>query len=131
MPYVRNSISEHLGLDTEMTVLEVMGKSLLSNIRLLSPLNYGLIGAVAAMLFILLLFVFPVYTNRVKLRSHFNWGRISFYAALGLIPYLRFVAIPYHSLEHAFFVYRAQAATILALCFIVLELVEPVTRKAK
>ena len=130
MPYVRNSISEHLGLETGMPVIQVIGKSILKNIRLMSPLNYGLIGAIAGLLFILVLVVLPVYSNRVRLRSHFDRSNIALYAVLGLIPYVRFAAIPYHSLEHAFFVYRAQVSTVMAICFIILELVEAVPRKA-
>lgn len=35
---------------------------------------------------------------------------------LGLIPYLRYMVLNNHSYLHEFFTYRAQAATVLALC---------------
>lgn len=38
---------------------------------------------------------------------------------LGLLPYLRYMVLNNHSYLHEFFTYRAQAATVLALCGIV------------
>ena len=131
MPYVKNNISDQLGLQTRMPVIQVIGKSILENIRLMSPLNYGLIGGIVGLLFIFTLIVYPVYTNRLKLRNRFDNSIVALYAVLGLIPYLRMAAIPNHSLRHAFFVYRAQAATVMAICFIIMELVEPVHHKMK
>ena len=131
IPYVKNNISDQLGLQTRMPVIQVIGKSILENIRLMSPLNYGLIGGIVGLLFIFTLIVYPVYTNRLKLRNCFDSSIVALYAVLGLIPYLRMAAIPNHSLRHAFFVYRAQAATVMAICFIIMELVEPVYHKVK
>lgn len=52
---------------------------------------------------------------------------------LGLLPYLRYMVLNNHSYLHEFFTYRAQAASVLALCGIVwfnLRFSEQKTKKA-
>lgn len=53
---------------------------------------------------------------------------------LGLLPYLRYLVLNNHSYLHEFFTYRAQAATVLALCGIVwfnLKFTEPKPKTKK
>ena len=40
-------------------------------------------------------------------------------ALLGLVPYLRYIVLSNHSYLHEYFTYRAQAATVMALCALV------------
>ena len=40
-------------------------------------------------------------------------------AVLGLVPYLRYIVLSNHSYLHEYFTYRAQAATVMALCALV------------
>ena len=46
------------------------------------------------------------------------------YLIVGMVVYLRFMVLRHHSWYHYFFTCRAQAASILALCFLLLEFVE-------
>lgn len=80
-------------------------------------------------MFILAAFVFPVATGRIGLRRQINGGAIGLYAFVGIIPYVRYLVLHNHSYVHFFFTYRAQAATIMALFFILLELVEWIPKK--
>lgn len=45
MPFVRNSITEHLGTDNRLSLVQLWCKSIRNNIHTLSTLNYGMIGA--------------------------------------------------------------------------------------
>ena len=80
------------------------------------------------MVFVFVVIVLPVATGRVSIRNNINKPNMLLYAVLGMIPYIRYLVLCNHSFVHFFFTYRAQATSILALCFIVFELVEP--RKA-
>ena len=104
--------------------------TLLLNLRNLFPYEYGLSGAVLVMVFMFVVVALPVVTGRVRLREKVNLSDVLLFAVIGLLPYVRFLVLQNHSYIHNFFTYRAQAATIMASCFIVLELVEPTQRKA-
>ena len=74
-------------------------------------------------LLIIVFIVYPVYTNRVELRTQIRKDMVKLYLTLGMIPFVRFLVISFHTYEHSWFVYRALAATVLALCFTIMEIV--------
>lgn len=50
---------------------------------------------------------------------------------LGMVPYFRFLALSAHSIEHCFFTYRAQLATIMAFGMIVLHKGKTILKERK
>lgn len=130
MPYVTDHVAERINGKVVSYPLtgNMYTDALVKNLRSLFPFEYGIYGAALVMFFVLIVIVLPVATGRVSIRSSINKSNMLLYAVLGLIPYLRYLVLCNHSFVHFFFTYRAQAASILALCFIIFELVEP--RKA-
>ena len=124
MPLVQSHISQRIGGSVSLPLSEFLFQAVLRNIRSLFPFDYGVVGA-GIMLFLVIFIVWPVYKNKVHVREDVNLSRVTLYIIIGLIPYIRFLVLHNHSYIHSFFTYRAQAATVLALCFIILELVEP------
>lgn len=130
MPYVQEHISERLSGNVGLTPEEYVLQAIVRNLKLLLPYEYGIAGAIILMIIIVLVVMIPVLLGKVVLKNKIATATIPLYAALSLIPFLRFIVLHNHSYIHYFFTYRALAATILALCFIVLELVEWSSGKA-
>ena len=129
IPYVQNRVLVHLGAyDEHGIMLGVIG-AILRNSSQLFPFGYSVAAAPVTLILIVFCFFLPVYQGKVKLKDDINWSRIGLYSFLGLIVFARLIILWQHSWRHYFFTYRALAASILALCFIVLELVEPTHRK--
>ena len=124
MPFVRNSITEHLGTDNRLSLVQLWCKSIRNNIHTLSTLNYGMIGAALTILLFFCLIFLPVVLNKITLKKHIQkeWGML--YLLIGMIPYLRFIVLSGHSAVHSWFTYRAQAASIMAFIFAFYELVD-------
>lgn len=102
---------------------------LMKNILLVFPLEYGISGAMLIFALVFMMFVLPVALGKVALRKQIKGGSIALYAVIGLIPYVRYLVLSNHSYANFFYTYRAQAATVLALCCIVFELVERISEK--
>ena len=132
LPYVTGHVAERIsgGVTGYYMTGNIYIDTLLLNLRNLFPYEYGLSGAVLVMVFMFVVVALPVVTGRVRLREKVNLSDVLLFAVIGLLPYVRFLVLQNHSYIHNFFTYRAQAATIMASCFIVLELVGPTQRKA-
>ena len=90
---------------------------------MLFPFGYGMVGYIV--FFVLVLIgLFLAVKNSVRLKKNVNRQIIILYCMLGLVVYARYSIIRHHGWFHYFFTYRAQASVILAVCFIILELVE-------
>ena len=124
LPFVKDSIVEHVQTYNQMGIVEMKFNTILSNLRLLFPLEYGLIGQILILLLIILLIVLPVATDKIRLRLHIEWECIIYYFAIGMMPVLRYLVISNHSLVHSFFTHRALASLVMSLCLVVLELIE-------
>ena len=129
MPFVQEHIEERLGGSVGLSLPEFLSQAIIRNVQRLAFYDYGIYGTVAFFVFLIVLLT-PVFAGRVSLREKINWSRIGLYAVLMMIPYIRYLVLHNHSYGHFCFTYRAQAASILALCFIILELVQFNTRKA-
>ena len=130
LPYVQHRVLVHLGAYDEHSLGVGLLGAVLRNLYPLFPFGYGAVAAPVSLVLIVFLVFLPVYRGKVRLKKSINWSMIRLYGLLGLIVYVRFLVLWQHSWKHYFFTYRAQVATILALCFIILELVEPTHRKA-
>ena len=129
LPYVSDHIKERLGGSLGLTQIEFYKAAITRNLACMSPFGYGIYGAMIVLLLIVVLVVRPVLTDEIRIRKKKNVGRIILYLILGLVPYIRFVVLHNHSVQHSAFTYRAQAATVMSLCFVILEIVEYVPRK--
>ncbi|MBR0397652.1 MAG: hypothetical protein IJI10_05205 [Eubacterium sp.] len=132
MPYVRGHIVERL--NAYVASYYVTGNfyldALVKNLLKIFPLEYGFFGKVLIFALVFGLFILPVALGRINLREKINGKRIALYAVLGFVPYVRYLVVTNHSFVHCFFTYRSQAATVLAICLIMLELVQRTPRKA-
>ena len=132
MPYVTGHVSERIS--GTVNGYQMTGNTyidtLLLNLRNLFPYEYGLSGAVLVMVFVFVLIVIPVVAGRVRLKEKVSCSNVALFVIIGLIPYVRFLVLHNHSYIHNFFTYRAQAATVMAICFVILELIEAANRKA-
>ena len=88
----------------------------------LFPIGYGVGGVIVFFLMALIAFL-AVYFDKIRLRQKICWDRVGIFAFLGVIPYVRYLIIHHHVWYHYFFTYRAQAATVMALCFAIAEVV--------
>ena len=131
MPYVTEHIDERLAGNVGLTTGEYIESAIIKNLKCLFPFEYGISGAVLIFVFIIVAVILPVARNRVVLRQSINKSIISVYGVLALVPFVRFAVLRNHSYVHFFFTHRALASTILALCFIVFELVRRNPGKAK
>ncbi len=130
MPYVTGHIERRLAGNVGLTTWEYIYQAIIKNLKCLFPYEYGLSGAVLVFVFFVFVVILPVVTDKVVLRKGINKRIIAIFSLLSLIPFIRFVVLRNHSFIHFYFTYRALASTVLALSFIVLELVERNPRKA-
>ena len=125
MPYVTGHMEERFGGSIGYnTTSQYLIHAVTDNLKRLFPYEYGISGAILVFVCIFVFIVLPILLNRVRLKSHIDGQRILIYVGLGLVPFIRFLVMHNHSVIHCFFAYRAYAASVLALCFIILELVE-------
>lgn len=124
LPYVRWGAWNDLVVFEKTPALQVILRGLLYNLTMLFPIGYRIYGGVIFFLLVILFVFIPVYKGTVTLKRDVNWRRILLYFLIGMIVIVRFAVLRNHMQFHYFFTHRALAASILALCFIVMELVE-------
>ena len=129
VPYLKDNTMLHLGLQSHISRPELILRGWLKNFFALAPFEYGIYGSIVLFLFIMFFMVIPVWSNRVRVRSKIDWKCIRLYLVIGVIPYIRYMLLPTHTSHHYFFMHRAQAVTVLALCFVVRELIEKNSKK--
>ena len=129
VPYLKDNTMLHLGLQSHISRPELILRGWLKNFFALAPFEYGIYGSIVLFLFIMFFMVIPVWSNRVRVRSKIDWKCIRLYLVIGVIPYIRYMLLPTHTSHHYFFMHRAQAVTVLALCFVVRELIEKTSKK--
>lgn len=131
VPYVSGHIDKRL--NTAVSGYGTTGNSVYDavtlNLKKLIPYEYGIYGAATFLLFLIIFFIIPVINGKIMLRKNIKVLNLASYAVMGLVPYIRYMVLRNHSVVHSFFTYRAQAATVLALSLITLELVQPAKRK--
>lgn len=127
LPFITEHIAERLdgdvvpGLRPDNYIFE----TIIRNLKRLFPYEFGISGAILVFAFIVVL-ILPVIFNKVKIKPKINKCIILIYIVLAVVPFIRFALLHNHAYRHSIFTHRALAATVLAIGFIVLELVEKV-----
>lgn len=120
MPYVTEHITERTVGNAGLPSWHYIVDTILRNLNCLFPFEYGKTGTfVGIAIFLAFLYVGYVYHKKEICKKH-----IFLYAAIGSMPYVRYLVLLNHSYRHSFFVYRAQLAAILAIVMILGEVVE-------
>lgn len=117
LPYVTGHVAERAGGIEGQGLLTTLIEAIIRNVRCLFPLEYSSRIAILALLAIPLTAIICFSYHRKKICL----SQIFLYLFLGLVPYLRYLAFLNHSWLHYFFTYRAQAASCLAIFFIIPE----------
>lgn len=131
MPFVNSHISERINGDVRGSISTYLYEAIVRNFRCLFFIEYGFPGQIITLLLLIVLIVAPVVRGSVKLKSNIKWSMIGLYALLGSVPFIRFLVLHNHAWNHYFFTYRALASSIVAICFIWMELVEGAPIKPK
>lgn len=119
LPYVAEHVGERLvGTSGGADLLTELLNAPLRNLRMLFPLEYGAVGTAVGILLVVVL----GYLGYVHHRAGFNKKQVRIYLLLGLVPYVRYLALINHSYLHYFFTFRAQLATLFALALILGEI---------
>lgn len=117
MPYISEHISERLNGNVGISTAGCIIGAVLKNVSCLFSLEYGIGGAFAGIAGgILVLYIGYVYYDKKA-----DKAMLPIYICIALIPYIRYMILHNHSYLHAFFTYRSQMATIMAV-FWILEL---------
>lgn len=121
LPYITESVETRIsGAVDDAGQLSMAAQAVWRNLSCLFPLDWGFAGVLAA----LALLVGAAYYGYVYRRPGADKKLILTCAAVGLVPFIRYLTLRNHSHIHFFFTYRAQAATMLALVLILAELTE-------
>ena len=124
MSYVTQHIEERIGGDVGLALPEYLLRAISRNVGRLFVFDYGLVGAMTLVGLIIFFLFVPAWKNLVFVKTQINKSRVLLFAFLGVIPFIRYLVLHNHSYGHYCFTYRAQAASIMALIFIILELIE-------
>jgi len=107
-----------VGNSQTKSLFMTMLSALKNNITKIFPIVIPTIGWIlTASIFVVL--VYRVYVHRNNQFDHILVGLL---ISISAVPYIRYIVLSPHSSGHSFFTYRAQFATVLALCAIICEL---------
>lgn len=124
MPFVTQHIEERIGGNVGLTLPKYLLQAISRNVGRLFVFDYGLVGAMTLVGLIIIFVFIPVWKNWVSIKTQINKSRVILFVSLGVIPFIRYLVLHNHSYGHYCFTYRAQASSIMALIFIILELIE-------
>ena len=121
---VNRPVTVHEGQVTSTVVSGRLAMMLARNLGCLFPISSQLtvpviLWSAAGILFVLGA-VFYLFRG-TKLDGTFIAGQL----LLGAVPYLRFLVLSSHAYDHYFFTYRAQMATVMALCGVMVYSLKP------
>ena len=124
MDYVTDHISERIGGMDLISSNNIYLDAIIRNLKCLFPYEFGISGAILIIAFLFLVIVLPVAKGSITIRSQINKSNVFLYSLLALVPFIRFLILHNHAYYHYFFAYRAFAGTVMAICFIIFEIVE-------
>ncbi len=127
LSYVTDHAAQRLGGDVGVSLAETLLQAIVKNVGCLFPLGYFGIAGIAATPVLIVIWLCRWFVYRT---GRADRTLIITLAALGLIPFIRYLVLHNHSYIHYFFTYRALMATILAAGLILAELTgAPLTDK--
>ena len=120
---LHRSVGFHIWMRSSAAVSGSAGnqrwEAIVRNVRCLFPLEYGLIGTIVGAGAVLgIIYLCFIYHRNDIQRSLIFW-----YGLIGLVPFVRFLALGNHSYVHYFFTYRVLAATVFAVVLMLGEVV--------
>jgi len=126
-----------LGRDSAMDILakagfRIQGNPLLAmirNIQMLLPLTDTAKASVETGF--VLVWVLALLAVTAVLFRRFPVRQAAAYMTLALVPYLRFAVLSEHSIQHTFYTYRIQMATVFVMTLAVSECAERIAGKYK
>ncbi|MBO4337251.1 MAG: hypothetical protein J5842_04185 [Lachnospiraceae bacterium] len=119
MSYVSGHVAERLGGEVnDMPLPKFISAAALRNLSDLFPWCYKGTGIIAG----IVLLIFMLYLGFVYCQKNINRKNILIYAAIAILPYLRYMVMHNHSYIHHFFTFRAQLVTIMAVWLILEEI---------
>lgn len=118
LPYVAGHIEERTVGSVGIGFLRELIGAPLRNVMNLFPMGWGAVGTVAA----IALAIAAVFAGYVYRKPGFSPGMIARLAAVGAVPYARYLVLANHSYLHVFFTFRAQLAALFAIALILCEL---------
>lgn len=125
MPYVQSHIGDRIsGTNPAGSLAGYIAGAILRNVKCLLPFDYGLFGAAILLVMIAVFIVLPVVMDKVTVKNIIDKKMIALYFLIGGIPILRFAVLHSHSWYHRSFTFRALAGTLLAVSFIITEIIE-------
>lgn len=126
MPFISSHVVERINGDVRVSIITYLYETIIKNIRCLFFIDNGLPGQIITLLLIIVLFVVPAVQGSIKIKNNIRWSVIALYTLLGSVPFIRFLVLHNHAWNHYFFTYRALVGSVVAICFIWMELVERV-----
>ena len=119
LPYVAGSVGQRLvGSVGEMDFFTEHFWALFRNVYYVFPMDYGPLGTAIGIALVLA----AGYIGYVHRRKGYSKWLVARCAAVGAVPFLRYLVLINHSFMHAFFTYRAQFSVIFAVILILAEL---------
>lgn len=100
------------------SILEQYLGAVFRNIALLFPLNFGKTYGEVLLIFLGVFFLIGCIWFLYRKNKVEDGGLLKLLGLIGMIPYIRYVALSNHSYLHYFFTYRAQLVTITVLIYI-------------
>ena len=128
IPYVWEHVEERMGGSVGVPLPQFLLQAVGRNVGcLLSPLRgRAKLWLLGALLFVLAYVCYVYHRKNVDRRAR------RMFLLLGSLPYVRFLLLHNHAWIHYFFTFRVQAAAILALWFLLWEVIEiPMLRHRK
>lgn len=120
MPYVKENLEERVSGYVGLGTWEYLKNAISKNISTLLPWALGGFGIVAVIVLIFVAFYFCFVYKKKIVRRTLVW----MYAAVAVIPYVRYLVLHNHAYLHYFFTFRTQIVTILAVFLIAGEMID-------
>ena len=120
IPYVKENLEERISGYVGLEKWDFLKGALTKNITALLPWNFGGFGVFIGFVMILaVLYLCYVYKKKTVRRTV-----IFIYAAIAVIPFVRYLVLHNHAYLHYFFTFRTLIVTVLAVTLIMGEMID-------
>lgn len=120
IPYVKENLEERISGYVGLEKWDFLKGALTKNITALLPWNFGGFGVFIGFVMILaVLYLCYVYKKKTVRKTV-----IFIYAAIAVIPFVRYLVLHNHAYLHYFFTFRTLIVTVLAVTLIMGEMID-------